>query len=94
MAISTFVLLVAGISAAIGAVVRRWGLLVVLLLLWIALEIYLALAGQLHSDEDTPTTLVTMSFLFFLLPAELGAAMGTAAGKVVRRAQRHRHATP
>jgi len=94
MDVETSCLLVAGIAAVVGAVVRRWRFLAVVFVLWVALQLSLALAGDFHSDEDTPTTLVVLSFLYFLGPAELGAGVGTAAGKLVRLARQQRHATP
>ena len=93
MEIAPFALMMVGFSAAIGALVGKWRLLLILLVLWIVLQLYLALAGDLDSNEDTPETLVILSFLYFLLPVELGAAIGTATRKLVRRARRRRHAT-
>jgi len=82
--LGAYVLFVAGIPAVVGAVVRRWWLLGALFGLWAASMLLPAIFGGLHSDQDTPTTLVILSFLYVLIPAEVGAALGIALGRLIR----------
>ena len=84
MGVGTIVLLEIGVAALVGAVIGRWWVLPVLLLLWLGLEVTWDLTGGLHSNEDTPEMLVTLSFLLILLPAEVGALGGIAARKLHR----------
>jgi hypothetical protein len=85
MALEMLALLIAGVCALVGVAVRRWRLLAVLAVLWLLMELSIVLSGGLQSDEDTPTTLLLMSVIFLLLPAEIGAAAGTVLGKLIHR---------
>lgn len=70
-----------GVSALLGVLVRRWWLLAVVLVLWIVMVGDALSRDDFISYENTRAGYVLLTASAFLIPAELGAALGILLGR-------------